>query len=162
MKETNHQRACLLGPFYLPLSVRSTPLSILSGLYVVSQYDWNGFIIALINRDKHWQHDGCCEHKLSLPPAQFVIIVYLSFYFSALSLVSLVFMQLAPISSPATLASASQKTWSVMAGTTVVIWATRWSAVGSTWPNHTFSVFPPLPLVFILWLISSSLLHLWE
>lgn len=76
MKETNHQRACLLGPFYLPLSVRSTPLSILSGLYVVSQYDRNGFIIALIIRDKHWQHDGCCKHKLSLPLAQFVIAVY--------------------------------------------------------------------------------------
>lgn len=80
VKETNHQRACLLGPFYLPLSLRSAPLSILAGLYVVSRYD------ALINRDKHWQHDGCRKHKLSHSPTQFVILVRLPFYFSAPSL----------------------------------------------------------------------------
>ena len=93
---TNHQRACLLGPFYLPLSVRSTPLSIPSALYVVSQFDRNGFIIALINRDKHWQHDGCCEHTLSLPLAQFVIIVFLSSFPSASSLFSSVFVSSLP------------------------------------------------------------------
>lgn len=48
----------------------------LSGLYVVSQYDRNGFIIAPIAGDKHRQHDGCHKHKLSLPLAQFVIAVY--------------------------------------------------------------------------------------
>lgn len=34
--KTNHQRPCLLGSFYLPLSVRISSLSILSGLYVAS------------------------------------------------------------------------------------------------------------------------------
>lgn len=79
--QTNHHRACLSGPFYLPLSVMSTPLSMPSALYVVSQFDWNGFIIAPINRDKHWPHDGCCENTLSLPLAQFVIILFLAFFF---------------------------------------------------------------------------------
>lgn len=50
-------------------------------LYVVAQSGPNGFIIALINRDKHWQHDGCCEHTLSLPLGQFIIIIFLSFLF---------------------------------------------------------------------------------
>lgn len=143
VKETNHQRACLLGPFYLPLSLRSAPLSILSGLYVVSRYERNGFIIALINRDKHWQHDGCRKHKLSHSPTQFVILVCLPFFISLLPpFIFLVFTQLAPLSLPADLASASQKSWSVMAGMTVATWAMRWIAVSSTWPTH-FSVFPP-------------------
>lgn len=156
VKETNHQRACLLGPFYLPLSLRSAPLSILSGLYVVSRYERNGFIIALISRDKHWQHDGCRKHKLSQSPAQFVILVYLPFLFlRSLPSFFVVFVQLAPIILPAILASASEKSWSVMAGMTVATWAMRWIAVSSTWPKH-FSVFPPLLLGL------SPLLLLWE
>lgn len=121
-----------------------------SGLYAVSQFDWNGFIIALINWDKRWQNDGCRRHKLSLPGAQFVITIYL-FFSSLLSSVFHVVPQLVPICLPAILEGASPNICSVTAGTTAATWATRWSVVSSTWaifssPHYYlyYLIYPPL------------------
>lgn len=127
----NHRKHVYWFHFICHCQSGNTPLSILFGLYAVPQFDWNGFIIALISWDKHWQNDGCRRHKPPLPCAQFVITVNL-FSFSALSVVFHVVPQLVPISLHAILECASQKICSVTAGTTAAIWATRWSVVSST------------------------------
>lgn len=70
---------------------------------------------------------------------QFVIIFFSPSCLCSFNIFSVVWEQLAPASLPAPPASASQKNWSVMAGMTVVIWATRWSAVSSrTTQQHFF------------------------
>lgn len=139
----------------------STALSIPSALYAVSQFDWNGFIIALINRDKHRPHDRCCEHTLSLPLAQFVIILFLiSFFLCSLPLYCVFGEQLVLASLPATPASASTMIWSVMAGTTVVTWVMKWSAVSfSLTQPHSF--FPLSFYVHFLapWRVAG---HIWK
>lgn len=140
--ESNHWRAYLLTPFYLSLSVRSTSLSILSTLcclqvwlkWIYNCSDQQGQALAtwLVLWKCITLFCSICHYT---PPPTHVFYVL----WDKLALTGL----------PAPMACASTRNWSVMAGTTVVTWAMRGSAVSS-----------PLSLPRFSYLYSSELLLL--